>query len=167
MCQIPQLLPSKLLVYHKPAGLITTEWDPEGRPTVFDKLKDRGFPRLLSIGRLDFNTEGLLLLTTDGALKRYLELPSTGLVRKYRARVRGIIRKDFIARLRHGMHIDGVTYGPVNISVEEVRSSNTWLQVSLCEGKVCTAISDHVHEHMLRIVKFGEFLQRLGYRYRS
>ncbi len=120
--------------YHKPAGVMTTHRDPEGRPTVFERLPDY-LPRVVSVGRLDFNTEGLLLLTTDGELARELELPSRGWKRNYRVRVHGKFTPDMAARLQKGMKIKGVHYAPCAVTVERVQGTNTWLLMTLTEGK--------------------------------
>ena len=124
----------RLWCYHKPRGVLTTQKDPAGRPTVFETLP-KHLPRVMSVGRLDFNSEGLLLLTTGGALKRYLELPSTGWTRTYRVRVHGKITPEIIGRLQKGIKIDGVAYAPCQIMVEKEQGTNVWLQMSLTEGK--------------------------------
>jgi len=128
--------PTRLFRYHKPPGLMTTHHDPQGRPTVFDSLP-AGLPRLISIGRLDLNSEGLLLLTNDGELARRLELPSSGLVRRYRARARGRVDPARLARLKDGITVDGVRYGPILAEVEPGHDAgaNQWLVLSLAEGK--------------------------------
>lgn len=125
---------TRLWLYHKPAGLVTTHKDPEGRPTVFDALP-KGLPRVVSIGRLDLNSEGLLLLTNDGALARKLELPSTGWIRKYRVRVYGAIAPSMIAEMKKGVAIEGVQYGSVEAVLDSQNGNNSWLTVSLKEGK--------------------------------
>jgi len=128
--------PTRLFRYHKPPGLVTTHSDPQGRPTVFEALPP-GLPRLISIGRLDLNSEGLLLLTNDGELARMLELPATGLQRRYRARARGRIDAAKLARLANGITVDGVHYGPIDAEAEPGRdgAANQWISVSLTEGK--------------------------------
>lgn len=120
--------------YHKPAGLITTAKDPQGRPTVFDHLP-KHLPRVVSVGRLDFNSEGLLLLTTDGALARQLELPANEWKRKYRVRVHGKVTPEIIGRLQKGVKIKGVAYAGCEIEVERVQGTNTWVLMTLKEGK--------------------------------
>jgi 23S rRNA pseudouridine2605 synthase len=120
--------------YHKPGGLVTTHRDPEGRPTVFEKLRHQ-LPRVISIGRLDLNSEGLLLLTNDGALARQLELPSTGWLRRYRVRVFGTPNEAALKSLTKGITIDGVRYGPIEAEVDSKTGDNTWLTVSLREGR--------------------------------
>jgi len=125
---------TRLWRYHKPDGLVTTHKDPEGRPTVFDHLP-RDLPRVISVGRLDLTSEGLLLLTNDGALSRQLELPSTGWLRRYRVRVHGGVDPAKLARLADGMVVDGVKFGPIDAAVDSIQRANTWLSVSLREGK--------------------------------
>jgi len=125
---------TRLWRYHKPEGLVTTHKDPEGRPTVFDKLPP-GLPRVMSIGRLDLTSEGLLLLTNDGALARQLELPATGWLRRYRVRVHGGVSPDKLKRLADGMAVDGVKYGSIEAHIDSVQRSNTWMSMSLKEGK--------------------------------
>ena len=120
--------------YHKPEGLVTTHKDPEGRPTVFERLPP-GLPRLISVGRLDLTSEGLLLLTNDGALSRQLELPATGWLRRYRVRVHGGVSQEKLKRLAEGMVVDRVKYGPIEATIDSVQRSNTWLSISLREGK--------------------------------
>lgn len=125
---------TRLWLYHKPAGLVTTHSDPEGRETVFDKIpKEIG--RVISIGRLDLTSEGLLLLTNDGALARALELPSTGWTRRYRARAFGTIDNTAIAKLQAGITVDGLKYGPMEVDVERETGSNIWLTIGIKEGK--------------------------------
>lgn len=131
--------PVRLFLYHKPAGLVTTHKDEKGRSTVFEKLPP-GLPRLISVGRLDLNTEGLLLLTNDGELARYLELPSTGWKRKYKVRVFGSVTKSMLERLAGGMTVEGVRYAPIEASVDttpqdRAGQANTWLNIALREGK--------------------------------
>jgi 23S rRNA pseudouridine2605 synthase len=125
---------TRLWRYHKPDGLVTTHKDPEGRPTVFDHLPP-GLPRVISVGRLDLTSEGLLLLTNDGALSRQLELPATGWLRRYRVRVHGGVDPAKLARLADGMVVDGVKFGPIEAAVDSIQRANTWLSVSLREGK--------------------------------
>jgi 23S rRNA pseudouridine2605 synthase len=125
---------TRLWRYHKPDGLVTTHKDPEGRPTVFEKLRPL-LKRVISVGRLDLNSEGLLLLTNDGALARKLELPSTGWLRRYRVRVHGEVEPAALAALSHGVTIDGVRYGPIEAALDSRKGSNAWLTVSIHEGK--------------------------------
>jgi 23S rRNA pseudouridine2605 synthase len=125
---------TRLFMYHKPRGLMTTHADPEGRPTVFDNLPE-GLPRLISIGRLDFNTEGLLLLTNDGGLARVLELPDTGWLRRYRVRAHGEISQAQLDELKAGVEVDGVKYGSIDATLERDQGSNVWLVFAIREGK--------------------------------
>jgi len=122
--------------YHKPQGLVTTAKDPEGRPTVFEKLPS-DLPRVISVGRLDIASEGLLLLTNDGELARQLELPATGWLRRYRVRVRGKVHDGIIARLKSGIEVEGVKYGEINVTRDEQSAggTNQWLTIGLREGK--------------------------------
>jgi 23S rRNA pseudouridine2605 synthase len=125
---------TRLWLYHKPRGLITTTADPEGRDTVFDHLPD-DLPRVVTVGRLDINTEGLLLLTNDGGLARVLELPATGWLRRYRVRAFGQVDEAALAKLRDGLVVDGVEYGPIEAEIERQQGSNVWLVIGLREGK--------------------------------
>ena len=125
---------SRLWRYHKPEGLVTTHRDPEDRPTVFQALPPT-LPRVVSVGRLDLNSEGLLLLTNDGALARRLELPSNGWIRRYRARAWGVVDPAALARLSQGVVIEGVRYGPIEASLEVRKGENVWLAVALREGR--------------------------------
>ena len=131
---LPERERTRLFLYHKPRGLMTTHSDPEGRPTVFDNLPE-GLPRLISIGRLDFNTEGLLLLTNDGGLARVLELPDTGWTRRYRVRAHGEITQAQLDQLAAGVEVDGVKYGPIEATLERDQGANVWLVVAIREGK--------------------------------
>ncbi len=124
----------RLWCYHKPVSVITTYRDPQGRPTVFERLP-AFLPRVISVGRLDFNSEGLLLLTTDGGLARELELPSRGWKRKYRVRVHGKVTPEIVGRLQKGVRIEGISYAPCQIEVEREQGSNTWVLMTLTEGK--------------------------------
>jgi 23S rRNA pseudouridine2605 synthase len=125
---------TRLFLYHKSRGLMTTHADPEGRPTVFDNLPD-GLPRLISIGRLDFNTEGLLLLTNDGGLARVLELPDTGWLRRYRVRAHGEVTQAQLDQLKDGIEVDGVKYGSIDATLERDQGANVWLVFAIREGK--------------------------------
>jgi 23S rRNA pseudouridine2605 synthase len=126
---------TRVWLYHKPAGLVVTEKDPEGRTTVFETLAQHGLPRVVSIGRLDINTEGLLLLTNDGGLKRVLELPATGWLRRYRVRAHGTVTQAQLDKLKDGIEIDGIKYGSIEATLERPQGSNVWLLVALREGK--------------------------------
>jgi 23S rRNA pseudouridine2605 synthase len=125
---------SRLWRYHKPDGLMTTHRDPQGRPTVFERLPPE-LPRVISVGRLDLNSEGLLLLTNDGALARRLELPSTGWLRRYRVRVHGEVNEAALRDLARGLVIDGTKFGPVEAGLDSRKGSNAWLTISIHEGK--------------------------------
>ena len=131
---LPAAEPTRLWRYHKPRGLICTLRDPQGRPTVFDALP-AGMPRVVSVGRLDLNSEGLLLLSNDGALARRLELPSTGWQRRYRVRAFGRPDPARLAALAQGITIDGVDYGAIDARIDSQRGDNAWLTMSLREGK--------------------------------
>lgn len=157
---IPQPEKTRLFLYYKPAGLVTTAHDPQGRPTVFENLPP-DLPRVISVGRLDLNTEGLLLLTNDGALSRYLELPSTGWVRTYRVRAYGKPTDEDLQALAEGITYEGVHYGPIDVQVDRGRGDNTWMTMKLTEGKnreirnVTRAIGMHVNR-LIRI-SYGPF----------
>ncbi len=126
---------TRVWLYHKPAGLVVTESDPEGRPTVFEEFARRSLPRVMTVGRLDINTEGLLMLTNDGGLKRTLELPATGWLRRYRVRAHGRISQERLDKLKHGITVEGVKYGPIDAKLEREQGSNVWLIIALSEGK--------------------------------
>lgn len=126
--------PTRLFRYHKPTGLVTTHADPKGRPTVFKALP-AGLPRLISIGRLDLNSEGLLLLTNDGALSRALELPSNGWIRRYRARAFGETTQEKLDKLKDGITVEGVRYGSIDAKLDKASGRNVWITVTLAEGK--------------------------------
>lgn len=151
---------TRLFLYHKPRGLMTTHDDPEGRPTVFDNLPE-GLPRLISVGRLDFNTEGLLLLTNDGGLARTLELPDTGWLRRYRVRAHGDVTQAQLDELKNGIEIEGVKYGPIEATLERDQGANVWLVFAIREGKnrevrnVCAHLGLEVNR-LIR-VSYGPF----------
>jgi len=130
--------PTRLFRYHKPVGVLTSHKDPQGRPTVFEALPE-GLPRLISVGRLDLNSEGLLLLTNDGELARGLEMPQTGVVRRYRARARGRVTQERLDKLKAGITVEGVQYGPIEARLDKAKEgpqgANLWLTVTLSEGK--------------------------------
>ena len=157
---LPAPEPPRLWRYHKPRGLVTTHADPQGRPTVFDKLP-ADLPRVISIGRLDFNTEGLLLLTNDGALARHLELPSTGWMRRYRVRAHGTIAQEALDKLKAGIEIDGVRYGPIEATLDKPQGANVWLTLGLREGKnrEVRKILEHLGLTVNRLIRisFGPF----------
>jgi 23S rRNA pseudouridine2605 synthase len=126
--------PPRIWLYHKPAGLVTTERDDQGRDTVFAALPE-DMPRVMSVGRLDLNSEGLLLLTNDGEVKRKLELPSTGWLRRYRLRIKGSASEAKLDQLREGLTVEGVNYQPMQVSFDRQVGANAWLTISLREGK--------------------------------
>ncbi len=131
---LPQQVETRLWCYHKPRGLLTSHRDPQGRKTVFDNLPEN-LPRVVSVGRLDINSEGLLLLTTDGALSRKLELPSTAWTRRYRVRAHGKIDQAELDKLSKGIAVDGVKYGGIDATLERVQGHNVWILVAIKEGK--------------------------------
>ncbi|QOZ47767.1 pseudouridine synthase [Bradyrhizobium sp. CCBAU 53340] len=157
---LPERERTRLFLYHKPRGLMTTHDDPEGRPTVFDNLPE-GLPRLISVGRLDFNTEGLLLLTNDGGLARTLELPDTGWLRRYRVRAHGDITQAQLDQLKNGIEVEGVKYGPIEATLERDQGANVWLVFAIREGKnrevrnVCAHLGLEVNR-LIR-VSYGPF----------
>ena len=125
---------TRLFLYHKPRGLLTTRVDERGRPTIFAALP-KHLPRLVSVGRLDLNTEGLLLLTNDGGLARVLELPQTGWLRRYRVRAHGSVTQAALERLRQGITVEGIRYGPIEASLDRTQGANVWLTFAMREGK--------------------------------
>ncbi len=131
---LPQAEVTRLFLYHKPSGLVTSARDEKGRATIFDKMPE-ALPRVVSVGRLDMNTEGLLLLTNDGGLARYLELPATGWKRRYRVRAYGKITQDRLDKLKKGITVDGMKYGAIEAELEKEQGSNVWLSISIREGK--------------------------------
>jgi len=157
---LPARQRTRLFLYHKPRGLMTTHADPQGRPTIFQNLP-RELPRLISVGRLDFNTEGLLLLTNDGALARLLELPATGWLRRYRVRAHGSITQDRLDGLRRGVTIDGNRYGPIEAVLDRVQGSNVWLTLGIREGKnrEVRNVLGHLGLDVTRLIRvsFGPF----------
>jgi 23S rRNA pseudouridine2605 synthase len=131
---MPEPERTRLFRYYKPRGLVTTAKDPQGRPTVFDSLP-KGMPRVVSVGRLDLNSEGLLLLTNDGGLARRLELPTTGWVRRYRVRVHGEVDQTQLGQLARGITVEGVRYGAIEATLDRKQGDNVWLTMALTEGK--------------------------------
>src|SRR5437660_8792847 len=125
---------TRLFLYHKPRGLVTTTSDPQGRPTIFGALP-KDLPRLISVGRLDLSTEGLLLLTNDGGLARALELPATGWLRRYRVRAHGKVIQDQLDALRDGVTVDGINYGPIDAHIDREQGANVWFTFAMREGK--------------------------------
>lgn len=151
---------SRLFLYHKPRGLVTTHADPQGRPTIFAALP-QDLPRLISVGRLDINTEGLLLLTNDGGLARVLELPRTGWLRRYRVRAHGRITQHELDALRSGIVIGGVRYGPIEAQLDREQGTNVWLTVGIREGKnrEVRKVLEHLGLKVARLIRvsFGPF----------
>lgn len=131
---LPKAEAARLWLYYKPRGLVTTHKDEQGRPTIFQSLPPE-LPRVISVGRLDLNSEGLLLLTNDGELARHLELPSTGWVRRYRVRLHGKVDTIELEKLKQGLTIDGIHYGSILANLDRQQGDNAWLTVSLQEGK--------------------------------
>ncbi len=154
---LPEAEPARLWLYHKPAGLVTSAADEKGRDTIFDHLPD-GLPRVMPVGRLDLTSEGLLLLTNDGALKRRLELPSTGWLRRYRVRVNGTPDEATLAPLREGITIDGERFQPMQVTLDRRQGANAWLTVGLREGK-----NREVRRAMAAIGLYVNRLIRIGY----
>jgi 23S rRNA pseudouridine2605 synthase len=131
---LPRAARTRLFRYHKPRGLVTTHADPEGRPTIFRALPKR-LPRVISVGRLDINSEGLLLLTNDGGLARALELPATGWLRSYRVRALGRVTQEALDGLKRGITVAGIHYGPIEATLDREQGANVWLTLGLREGK--------------------------------
>ena len=150
----------RLWRFHKPPGLVTSHRDEKGRPTVFDALP-KDMPRLISVGRLDLNSEGLLLLTNDGELARRLELPSTGWLRRYKVRVHGQIEPERFAPLERGITVDAVAYGPIRARLERQQGSNAWIGIALREGKnrEVRRVLEHLGLQVTRLIRlsFGPF----------
>jgi len=157
---LPEKQGARLWRYHKRRGMVTSHKDPQGRKTVFEILPPE-MPRVVSVGRLDLNTEGLLLLTTDGELARHLELPSTGWIRRYRLRAHGRVTQEALDALRRSITIDGVRYGPVEARIDREQGSNLWLTISLREGKnrEVKRIAEHLGLTVNRLIRvsFGPF----------
>lgn len=153
--------PARLFRFHKPAGLLTAERDPKGRPTIYDRLP-KGLPRLMPVGRLDLNTEGLLLLTTDGELKRQLELPATGVTRTYRARAYGNVTQAQLETLMMGIEIEGIRYGSINANLERRTGANVWIELALTEGKnrEVRRVLEHLGLKVSRLIRtsYGPFV---------
>ena len=152
---------TRLFLFHKPPGLLTAERDFTGRPTIYDRLP-KDLPRLMPVGRLDLNTEGLLLLTNDGEFKRQLELPSTGVERSYRARVFGDISQEQLEELIHGIEIEGVRYGAIDANLERRTGRNGWVEMRLKEGKnrEVRRVLEHFELQVSRLIRvaYGPFI---------
>jgi 23S rRNA pseudouridine2605 synthase len=152
--------PPRLFLFHKPNGVLTTERDPKGRKTIYDVLP-KDLPRLMPVGRLDLNTEGLLLLTTDGELKRQLELPSSGVTRTYRARTYGQVSQAQLEDLIEGIEIDGMRYGSIDANLERRTGANQWVEMKLTEGKnrEVRRVLEHLGLQVSRLIRtsYGPF----------
>ena len=157
---LPEAEVSRLWRYHKPTGQVTSHSDPEGRDTVFEKLPDE-LPRVISVGRLDYNSEGLLLLTNDGELARKLELPKTAWARRYRVRVHGHVNEAALEKLKDGVTVDGITYGAIVARLDRQQGDNAWMTVSNHEGKnrEIRKIMEHLNLTVNRLIRisFGPF----------
>jgi 23S rRNA pseudouridine2605 synthase len=157
---LPEREQARLWRYHKPSGLVVSHRDEQGRTSVFDKMPE-GMPRVISIGRLDINTEGMLLLTNDGELARLLELPATGWLRRYRVRAHGTIEPAALEPLKDGLTVDGIRYGPIEATMDKQQGSNVWLTISLREGKnrEVKRICEHLGLVVNRLIRvsFGPF----------
>ena len=158
---LPAAEPARLWRFHKAKGLVTTHRDPEGRPTVFNRIP-AALGRVISVGRLDINTEGLLLLTNDGALARMLELPSTGWLRRYRVRAHGRLTQADLDRLKGGISVDGVHYGPIEAQIDRQQGGNVWMTIALREGKnrEIKRVLEHLDVAVNRLIRvsFGPFM---------
>lgn len=152
--------PARLFRFHKPAGVLTAAKDPGGRATIYDRLP-AGLPRLMPVGRLDLSTEGLLLMTTDGELKRQLELPASGVERSYRARAYGQVSQDQLEDLMLGVEIEGVRYGPIDANLERRTGANVWIELTLTEGKnrEVRRVLEHLGLKVSRLIRtrYGPF----------
>ncbi len=157
---LPQAERARVWRYHKPPSEMVTARDPEGRRTIFDALP-KSLPRVVTIGRLDFMSEGLLLLTNDGGLARQLELPANGWTRRYRARVHGSVDEAKLAELKRGITIEGVHYGPIEASLDRLQRSNAWIDIALSEGKnrEVRRVLAHLELPVVRLIRvaFGPF----------
>ena len=152
---------TKLWMYHKQRGYLVTNYDPEGRSTIFDQLKNKIETRFISVGRLDMDSEGLILLTNDGDLARKLELPATGWLRKYRVRVHGYVIPKDLEPLKNGITIDGIRYGRIDAALDRQQGSNAWLTLSFREGKnrEVRKVMNHLGYNVNRLIRisFGPF----------
>ena len=161
---LPEPERARLWRFHKPAGLVTSHKDERGRPTVFVALP-AGLPRIVSLGRLDLNSEGLLLLTNDGALARHLELPQTGWVRRYKVRVHGFVDPARLAALARGITVDSVAYGPIRAQLDRQQGSNAWVTLSLEEGKnrEVRRVLEHLGYPVTRLIRLAYGPFQLGH----
>lgn len=157
--KLPAIEQTRLWLYYKPTGLITSHKD-SSRPTVFDNLPI-GMPRVISVGRLDLNSEGLLLLTNDGELSRLLELPQNGWTRRYKVKVHGQVTQQKLDSVSNGVTIDGINYGPVKIAIDNTQGTNTWLTITLFEGKnrEIRRLMQHIGLEVARLIRlsYGPF----------
>jgi 23S rRNA pseudouridine2605 synthase len=160
---LPNAQRTRLFRFHKPRGMLTTEHDPQGRPTIYDGMPPE-LPRLMPVGRLDYNSEGLLLLTNDGGLKRHLELPATGWTRRYRVRAHGLSDAAALASLKHGIVVEGVRYGPIEASIDRQQGSNAWLTMTLTEGKnrEVRRVLEHLGLTVNRLIRIAYGPYQLG-----
>ena len=158
--QISDAQETKLWRYHKPPGLIVSHNDPEGRATVFDKMPEH-LPRVISVGRLDYNSEGLLLMTNNGDLARFMEKPQTGWIRKYRVRVNGRVNQDELSSLKDGVTISGIRYGAIKATLDSQKGANAWITFSLTEGKnrEIRVVMEHLGYQVTRLIRtaYGPF----------
>ena len=158
---LPNKVITKLWMYHKQRGYLVTNYDPEGRSTIFDQLKNKMETRFISVGRLDMDSEGLILLTNDGDLARKLELPATGWLRKYRVRVHGYVIPKDLEPLKNGITIDGIRYGRIDAALDRQQGSNAWLTLSFREGKnrEVRKVMNHLGYNVNRLIRisFGPF----------
>ena len=159
--RLPDKVITKLWMYHKQRGYLVTNYDPEGRSTIFDQLKNKIETRFISVGRLDMDSEGLILLTNDGDLARKLELPATGWLRKYRVRVHGYVIPKDLEPLKNGITIDGIRYGRIDAALDRQQGSNAWLTLSFREGKnrEVRKVMNHLGYNVNRLIRisFGPF----------
>jgi 23S rRNA pseudouridine2605 synthase len=160
---LPEKEQTRLWLYHKPKGVVTTNHDPEGRPTVFEKLPE-DMPRVVTVGRLDMNSEGLLLLTNDGEYARELELPSNKLKRVYRVRVHKTPNDQVIKQLAQGVNIDNIRYAPIKVIIDRSEKSNVWLTVTLREGKnrEIRKLFEHFGHPVSRLIRIAYGVHELG-----
>lgn len=151
---------TKVWRYHKPTGLLVSHSDPEGRPTIFEKMPPK-MPRVISVGRLDMNSEGLMLLTNNGELARHMEQPSTGWIRRYRVRVNGRVDEKVLAKLENGITISGIRYGTIKATLDRQQGANAWITMALTEGKnrEIRKVMEHLGYRVTRLIRttYGPF----------